>query len=197
MVTSVLILYGLVGWFMDRGAKESGAVGDITNIGSSGHTVGTINAGRDVSISGGTVVEDADPARKLFEISVPDDLMPGHIDKYKTKYLPDVWIRKYANKSLVLEFSLEVGGVKFMDALTFHSSVFKEHPEVDGNYFANPLDVSWPNRQKHLAFVVLSGDGADSDFVLMIRDTGTEHEYRLKPGNRWVCLADGSHRRTD
>lgn len=176
----------------DKGDDDSAAV-NAPGVGSDGIAVGVVKAGRDVTITKESTTEAEEPVTKVFELRVPDRLKPGKIYNHTTRYLEDLWIGKYTTESRVLIFHLEVPGYNFMDAWEFQA-VFQTYPDLAKKYFSNPLDVSWPNRQLNLAFVIKSEGEDDSSFVLLVQDRASEHEYRLEPGGLWACLSDGSVR---
>lgn len=127
----------------------------------------------------------------LFALRMPGEVLPGHIDGQETRYLPRVWIVKHSEESRVLEFRLWIPGYSFMAADSFQE-IFQARFGLDEAYFSNPLDVSWPSRQRNLAFITTDTGGDDSMFLLSVRDVRSGHTFVLGGDEEWGCHSDGS-----
>lgn len=102
-----LILYALIGWLIERRAKDPGASSDVTSFGSSGSTVGVITAGRDVLLAAPPAL-DAQQGRHLtLDI---EEIEPQKIPNWDNDWRVTIRVTNTSNTANVSAYLLAPTG---------------------------------------------------------------------------------------
>ena len=116
--------------------------------------------------------------------------MQGHT----MAFFDNVLVTKLTEEDRGLRFTLTMFGPTFEGFNTFQA-FFKKHPDLDRNYFSNPLNVGFLNRQAILAFLHKPGSSGTSDtWQLMIEDVVAEKMFTISELGEVTLYDDGSTR---